>query len=111
MSWTEKQLGQARENSTNAVTVYSPAASTTGIIKQIVVANVSSVDAEVSFFQDDNGTTYDDSTSLGKELLIPAKTVMDRNVYFPMNNLAGNFAYKSSVANALTITLWGAERV
>lgn len=103
----EKQLGQARENSTNAVSVYSPGTATTAIIKNITVANTSGSPANLSIYIDDNGTVYDEST-----VLIPGSEVdevFQLDVYWPMNNSNGNLAYKSSVANALTISVFGAE--
>lgn len=105
----EKQLGQARENSTDAVSVYSPATNVTGIIKTITISNTSGVDATFRLFQDDDGTTYDENTALFWDIPLLANTVAQINGFYPMNNSAGNFAYSSSVANALTITLGGAE--
>ncbi len=109
MALQEKQLGQARENSTNAVSVYSPAASTTAVIKTIVIANTSGSAATYRLFLDDNGTTYDASTALAWDVSLPADSVVQIDGMFPMNNASGNFAYRSSVANAITITLLGYE--
>ena len=110
MANTFKQLGQARENSTNAVSVYSPPASTETIVKSIIIANTSGADATVRMFVDDDGTTYDESTSVAWDVNIPAGSVWDREVTVTMNDSTGNFAYRSSVANALTITLNGVEQ-
>ena len=107
----EKQLGQKRENSTNAVTVYSPGASTTAIIKGIIIANTSGAAATYRLFLDDDGTTYDESTALAWNVPIVADSVIHIDTFHAMNNSSGNFAYRSSVANALTITLFGAEVV
>jgi hypothetical protein len=109
MAFQEKQLGQARENSTNAVSVYSVDVDTTGIIKFITIANNSGSDAAVRLFVDDDGTTYDETTTIAWDITIPADSVWDRHVFIAMNNSSGNFAYRSSIANALTITLFGAE--
>lgn len=109
MALQEKQLGQARENSTNAVSVYSPGASTTAIIKGITLANTSGADATFRLFVDDNGTTYDESTSLAWDVDILADQMITLDCFIAMNDATGNFAYRSSVANAITITLFGAE--
>lgn len=109
MAFTPKQLAQARENSTNAVSVYSPGASTTGIIKNVTLSNTSGGDATFRIFQDDNGTTYDESTALFWNAPLPANTTVILPVYYPMNNSSGNFAYRTSAANAITITLHGVE--
>ena len=108
MALQEKQLGQVRENSTNAVTVYSPGTiSTTAIIKSIVVCNQSGISATFRIFLDDNGTTYDKSTALYYDIVIEADTTIQIDTYWTMNDSTGNLAYRSSSANALTITTHG----
>ena len=109
MAQTFKQLGQARVASTNAVSVYSPPASTTTIIKTIVLANTSGADATYRLFCDDDGTTYSEVTALAWDVLIPADTVIQIDASYNMNDSSGNFAYRSSVASAITITLFGLE--
>ena len=109
MAFQEKQLGQKRENSTNAVSVYSPNANTTTTIKTIVVCNTSGAAATFRIFNDDNGTTYDETTALFWDVAIAADTTVEITGAYEMNDSTGNFAYRSSVANALTISLYGAE--
>ena len=110
MANTFKQLGQARENSTNAVSIYSPAVNTETIIKSIIITNTSGASATVRMFIDSNGTTYDETTAIAWDVDIPIDGVWDREVTMCMNDSTGNFAYRSSVANALTITLNGVEQ-
>ena len=109
MANTYKQLGQARENSTNAVSVYSTTWSVQAIVKTVVIANTSGAAATYRLFLDDDGTTYDESTALAWDVAINADTVIQLDGSYNMNNASGNFAYRSSVANALTITLFGLE--
>jgi len=109
MAINEKQLGQARENSTNAVSVYSPPADTNAIIKTITIANTSGSNATYRLFIDDDGTTYDESTATQWDIDILADETIQIDGWFPMNDETGNFAYRSSVANALTLTLFGLE--
>lgn len=110
MALLYRQFGQKRENSTNAVSVYSPAASTEAIISSIVVANTTASTVKVRMFLDINGTTYDESTAIAWDVDILGNRVWDREVTFCMNNSSGNLAYRSSVANALTITVSGLEK-
>ena len=109
MAFQEKQLGQARENGTSAVSVYSPGASTTGIIKTIILANTSGAAATFRLFVKDDSTTYDESTAIAWDVSIPADTMIEIDTFISMDDAGGNFAYRSSVANAITITLFGAE--
>ncbi len=110
MSIQEQQLAQARENSTNAVSVYSPGASETAVIKLIEVVNTSGAAATVRLFMDNDGTTYDESTAIGGvwDTDVPVNGGLEWDGFRAMNNSAGNLAYRSSVANALTITVHGA---
>ena len=109
MANTFKQLGQARENSTNAVSVYSPAASTETIIKSIIVANTTASDVAVRIFVDDDGTTYDESTAIIYDVDVPANGNLTIDEPICMNDSSGNLAYRSATANALTITVSGIE--
>jgi len=109
MAFQEKQLAQARENSTNAVSVYSPAASTTGIIKSITVCNQTAGAVTYRIFLDDDGTTFDESTALYFDIALPANTTDLLDVHWGMDNSSGNLAYRSNTANAITITVFGVE--
>lgn len=110
MAIQEKQLGQLRPSGTTATSIYSPAASTTAIIKNIVICNTSSTSAKFSIYLDDDGSTYSENTALSFEQSIPAKTtVVPFEGFFPMNNENGNLAVQTDSANALTFTVSGAE--
>ena len=105
----EKQLAQARENSTNAVSVDSPGANTTAIIKNIIICNTTASAVNVRLFMDNDGTTYDQSTALLYDTPVGANFFIELEGFYPMNNASGNFAYRSAIVNALTITVFGSE--
>lgn len=109
MAFQEKNLAQARENTTNAVTVYSRPASTTSIIKTIIVCNQSGAAATYRLFYDDNGSTYDESTALVWDAPVPADGSIILNLFLAMATASGTIGYRSSVANAITISLFGSE--
>ena len=109
MAYQEKQLGQSRDNDTSAHSVYSPASGVTGIVTTIVLANTSNLSARVWVYLDDDGTTYDESTTIIPNILVGAYQVEVVMVFLPMNNSAGNLAYKQGTANAITITVHGTE--
>lgn len=109
MAIQEKQLAQSRPNDITAVSVYSPAASTTAIIKIINVCNVTTSTANFSIYQDDDGSTYSENTALHYDQAVPAKTTIQVQGFYPMNDSNGNLAVQSSVANALTFTVTGTE--
>ena len=105
MALTYAQLAQARENSTNAVSIYSPGAGET-VQVLLKIANTSGAAALVRVFHDNDGTTYDERTALVWDFSLDAGLFLPVGGIF-MNNAAGNLAYRSSVANALTATVYG----
>jgi hypothetical protein len=109
MAFQEKQLGQRRDNDTNTHSVYSPGASVSAIIKTITLCNTSSSEATVRLFIDDDGTTYDESTAILYDVTVDAKSFLQIDGFYPMNDAGGNLAYQQGTANAITITVFGAE--
>ena len=109
MAFQEKQLAQARENSTNAASVYSPGASTTAIIKTLNLCNTSGATVTFRVFLDADGTTYDESTAQFWDIAMAADETVQLDVFWAMDTAAGNLAYRSSVSNAITISVYGAE--
>ena len=108
MSIQEQELGQARESTTNAVSVYSPSASETGIIKSIVLCNNTGSAITFSIFKDNDGTTYDQTTAHFYDAPLGANSTIMIDTYWPMNNSSGNLAYSTSAGSSLTITVYGA---
>lgn len=107
---TEKQLGQQRPaTGGSAVSLYSPGASTTGIIKSLTVCNQSGASATYRIYVDDDGTTYDQTTALFYDVTIDANETHVLSVYWPMNDATGNLAVESDTNNALTFTAFGLE--
>ncbi len=104
-------LGQARENSTNAVSVYSPPASTYTKITGITLCNQSGAAATFRLFLDNDGTTYDQTTALFYDVSLAINETLQIDVKWFMSYSAGNLAYRSSVANAITITVFGVELI
>lgn len=107
MGLQEQQLGQARESSTNAVSVYSPSIGETTVIKSIVLCNNTTSSVTFRIFMDNTGSTYNQSTAQFYDAPLGANSTIMIDTYWPMNNENGNLAYRSSVAEALTITVFG----
>lgn len=107
MKVERKQLAQARENSTNAVSVYSPGSLEEVDDIRIVLCNTSGAGATFRLFHDSDGTTYDESTALAWDENLGDGTPREINLGMKMNDSSGNIAYRSSVANAITCTVYG----
>jgi hypothetical protein len=111
MDLQEKQLGQLRPADTTAASLYNPGANTTAVIKGLVICNTSSSNAKFRVFNDDDGTTYDETTALFFDAPIAPGQTLEVDGFKAMNNSAGNFAVRTNTANAITFTLYGAEIV
>jgi len=109
MALQEKQLGQLRPANTTAASLYSPPALTTAIIKGLTICNTTATTATFRVFNDDDGSTYDETTALFFDAEIEGNVTISVTGYKAMDNSAGNFAVRTDTANALTFTLFGAE--
>ncbi len=109
MAIQEKQLGQLRPGDTTAASLYSPGASTTGIVSSVVISNVGTVSANYRLFVDDNGTTYDETSSLAWDVSLPANTTDVWTEKITMNDATGNLAVRTDIASALNFTAFGIE--
>jgi len=102
------QLAQHRENSTSAVSIYSPPVDRTvqGFLK---LCNLTDDEVMVSVFHDVNGTTYDETTAIIYDMVLYGGQLLEVDHIF-MNDSTGNLAYSTSVANAVNATLYGVIR-
>jgi len=109
MAMQEKQLGQLRPANTTAASLYSPGASTTAVIKSIIVCNQSAAAAKFRIFVDNDGTTYDQTTAHYYDISIGATTTLQIDTFWAMNDATGNLAVRTDTNDALTFTAYGAE--
>jgi hypothetical protein len=102
-------LAQYRVPNTIPVSIYQ---SGTGETVQlfIKIANVSSAAATVRIFHSNAGSTYDETTAIAWDVKIQPGDFLEVDHIF-VDNPSGNIAYRSSVANALTATVYGVVRV
>lgn len=102
-------LAQSRPADANAVSVYSPPTSIKTEITRILVCNTTANTPSFRIFLDNDGTTYDQSTALYYDKAMAANdtTIIEGSLW--MTNSAGNLAVRTSAANELTFTVFGAE--
>lgn len=105
MTLRYQQYDQVRENSTNPVAVFALATNMRQAQLYLKIANTSNQSALVRLFHDDDGTTYDESTAIVWDLKIVPGEILEVDHLF-VNNSSGRVAYRSSVANALTATIY-----
>jgi hypothetical protein len=111
MSTRLTQLGQARPSTTNATVLYQHDGLTTRTqLKTLLVANTTGGAVTFRIFHPpDTTATYDQSTALFYDIDIDANstTVIELCIY--LDNVKPYLAVRSSVANALTFTVYGDE--
>jgi len=104
-----KQLGQiAIATGGTPEQLYSPGASTTGIIAQITVCNHGAAPIAYRIYNDDNGTTRTTATALYYDVTLPAKSTDTLKVHIALNDSSGEIAVESDIAT-VTFTASGAE--
>ena len=101
-------LGQAR-GTTSFVSVYSPAVGIRAIIQSILIANTSGANADYRICIDDDGTTYDETTTIAWNVPLNDGGYTYIEIDIPMNRSTGNIAVLSVVNNAHTFTIIGEE--
>ena len=109
MPHTIKQLGQLAPVNTTAASIYSPPATTEVVVHNIIICNTTGVDTTYRLFVDDDGTTYDATTALAFDAVCLANDTVIFEVKLTMNNVLGNIAVRTGIANALTFTVNGEE--
>jgi hypothetical protein len=104
-----KQLAQTQLTTTAATSIFQVTAGQEAVIKAVRVCNTSAGNVTIVLYHDNDGTTYDNTTTVLPQTTVAAnKIVTDGGeMTYMMNNTAGNFAAKAGTANALTITLYG----
>ena len=106
----QKQLGQVRAITAGTpVSIYSPPADVEASDLILTLCNQTTNAVNYRVFQDDNGTTYDQTTALHYDVSLPANSTIRLQIG-PMSNSSGNLAVDVGTTNAITFTLHGRER-
>ncbi len=105
----EDILGQVRPPSSVAVTLYTLPALSRGIFKGLRVCNTTSGKVKYSIFAHKTGTTYDESTAIAFEVELDGNDFEWDDTFKALGTAGGTIGVRSSVPNALTFTLFGAE--
>jgi hypothetical protein len=109
---TAKLFGQSRPSDTNFATVYSRPASTESIVKQVTISNSTAGAATFRLCVDNDGNTYDESNNLYWDVTIDPNTSLNigpKDCFIAMNTANGTIGFRSSVASALTCSIYGIE--
>jgi hypothetical protein len=104
-------LGQVRPANTSNTVLHNP--DNISILRGLFVCNTSGASVTYRIFLDNDGTTYDRTTALFWDTLLdPDTTVLIETIDgLILNNSSANIAVRTSVADAITFTLYGEKKI
>lgn len=104
-----KHLGQAEIANGSNTTLYTCPAETTAIVNDIQIVNTTGAAVDITVWIDPDGTTADDTTAIFKDWSVPANDFLHWAGGFKVLEATGTIKATAGTANAITITVDGAE--
>ena len=102
-------LSQVRPSNANASVGYDASVQTE--VTLINVCNLTTTDQRFSIYHDDDGATFDDTTALYRNELVPAQGTVPVELFAAGGGISvsagGNIGVQSSAANSINFTLYG----
>ena len=109
MGFSEKNLGQTQIDTGSPTTVYTVPASTTTIVRDIVVCNTTGTNRTVELWIDPDGTGVTDSEAIISGVAVEANDFIHLAGFWLVMEAGGTIKAQASAGSALTITVSGAE--
>ena len=101
-------IAQLRPSNNSMGNLYSSPVGLLTVITGICIVNTSNAARTFRLCYDDDGSTFDESTALYWDRGIDKNETFLAQLQIAVNHQnAGNLGFRSSIANALTITLFG----
>ncbi len=109
MATTLKLLGTPELNSNANSAMYTVPAATTGIVKQIIIANVTGAAATARLFHGVGGASYTTADAIAYDITIPPNRLLtiDAFIVLATTDVLGVYA---GTASALTFRAYGSEQ-
>lgn len=107
-----KKLAKDRPSGTSATSIFSPSGSKQYLIDLVIVANTTNSSKKFSIYHDESGTTYDETTALYDDIIVPGNTTFEIDFGgrgIPMISSDENLAVKTGTANAFNFSVYGTE--
>jgi hypothetical protein len=103
------QLGQSTPANTTAASLVAGAAGVVKVITEVHVVNITASPAKFRLFHDNDGTTYDTTTTvIGYDVQVdPGFSFVLSGLNLAIANSAGNFAVRTDTNSAFTFTAYG----
>lgn len=109
-----RQLAQVAAPAVAATLLSPTGASSTLVVDKLIVCNFTATDSWVSIFHDEDGTTFDSTTALLFQFVLPGRSSIDiTDVTGPiiLSNSNGALGHAARAATDLTVTAYGREVV
>lgn len=101
-------LAQARPAGTSAVSAYTPAAGTVGVIHHVTIANTTASPADYKLYLDIDGSTFDSDSLVADGQVAANDDLQLTDLYWPLDS-SGDFAIEQGTGSALNFTISGIE--
>jgi hypothetical protein len=106
-----KMLGQLRPANTTAAAVYTKAQDSKVWLDRLFICNTTGIDATCRVFVDEDGSTYDETTAIAFDKVVPLDDYItinfDGKAY--LDTTSGTVGVATGTNDALTFTLFGQE--
>ncbi|MDA9091508.1 hypothetical protein N9J84_05310 [Porticoccaceae bacterium] len=103
------QAAQIRPSGTTAVSAYT--ASIVTEIRKIAICNTTGSAAKFSLYHDDGGSTFDQTTALHYQQLVPSNTTITIDADMEAGGITvkvgGQIGVQTDTTNAFTFTMYG----
>jgi len=111
MSSSASLLGQVRPSvADTAASLYVVPSAKETIFRNLLIVNTTNAAAKATVYHDILGATFDESTSIGWKMDVPPGKPLSLADFFADDVVGGEIQVESNVGNALTFTLYGAEK-
>lgn len=107
MAFQEKLLGQSNPGNV-ATTIYTVPASTTAIIKTILICNTSSSTRSYRIFFNNSGATYNATNAIMYDIPILPNTTNSIEDFMPLNGSGASIGVSGSTTD-VNFTVFGVE--
>lgn len=105
---TNKMLAQA-VGTVTPTSIYQVPTDFEAVVTQVLVANTSPTAKDFTIYLDDDGTTYNSTTTIFNQIDVPKNSTVVLDIEMGITNPVGNLAIESSANNSLTFTVFGYE--
>lgn len=108
MALQEQLLGQARPSAADTPEeLFTVGTGETYVMKGLFITNLTSSDVIINVYADQQGTTWDDTTVIIKDMKLPAGQFIDISTFVALANSSATVAVECDVIDGANFTGFG----